>query len=140
MGLLISSFPSPLNRSQRILRDNPPDGTSGVARLQNFAVWAEGEIGCVDDAAVFFPVGADSVGVYWDFEAVADRKRRAGASDHFLGFIEWVDGQGDDVDVFFLECFKVRLIVGNLPNAVGSPDAAVVDDDGVFGFEVAGNV
>jgi hypothetical protein len=34
----------------------------------------------------------------------------------------------------------VSLIVGDLPNAVGSPDAAVVDYDGVFAFEIGGNV
>ena len=31
-------------------------------------------------------------------------------------------------------------IVGNLPNAVGSPDAAIENDDGVFAFEIGGNI
>ncbi len=34
---------------------------------------------------------------------------------------------------------KMRLIVGNLPNAVGSPNAAIKDDDGVIAFEIVGN-
>jgi hypothetical protein len=32
------------------------------------------------------------------------------------------------------------LVVGNLPNAIGSPDAAIVNDHGVFPFKVAGKI
>ena len=34
----------------------------------------------------------------------------------------------------------MRLIVGNLPNAVGSPNAAIIDDDGVIAFQVLGKI
>ena len=39
-----------------------------------------------------------------------------------------------------MEFFQVNLIVGNLPHAIGSPDAAIVNDDGVFPFEIAGKI
>jgi len=97
-------------------------------------------MGCVNNAAAFFPVGADFVGILWNFEAIADRKGRAGALDHFLGFVERIDGEGDDIGVLRLEFIKMRLIVGDLPNTVGSPDAAVEDDDGVFAGEIGRDV
>jgi hypothetical protein len=34
----------------------------------------------------------------------------------------------------------LRLIVGQLPNAIGSPDAAVEDDDRVIAFEIGGDI
>jgi hypothetical protein len=32
------------------------------------------------------------------------------------------------------------LEIGNLPRAVGSPNSTVKDDDGVFAFEIGGNI
>jgi len=90
----------------------------------------------VDDAAPFLPVGADFVGVLRDFETVTDGKRRAGFCDHLLGFVEGVDRERDDRRVFLFEFFQMRLVIGNLPNAVGSPNAAVKDDDGIFAFKI----
>jgi len=106
--------------------------------LKHFAVGAQGEICRVDDAAPLFPVGADAVSICRHFETVADRKRRAGFRDHFLGFFERIDGQGDDVGVLGFEFFQMSLIVGDLPHAVGSPDAAVVDDYRVFPLQIGG--
>lgn len=94
----------------------------------------------MDDAAPFFPVRADAVGVFRNFQTVADGESRAGALDHFFGFVDGVNRERDDVDVFLFEFFEMGLVVGNLPNAVGSPDATIVNDNGVFGFEVAGDV
>ena len=94
----------------------------------------------MDDVAAHFPVGADFVGVLWNLKVIADRKGRAGSLDHFLGFVERIDGEGDDIGVLRLEFIKMRLIVGDLPNTVGSPDAAVEDDDGVFTGELGGDV
>jgi len=34
----------------------------------------------------------------------------------------------------------MRLEIGNLPNAVGSPNATVKDDDGIFTLEIVWNV
>jgi len=85
---------------QRLLKTQNPrigggdsaDGSGGEAGLQHPFIRVDGKVGRVDDAAALFPVGADFVGILWDFEAIADRKRRAGALDHFPGFVEWVDG------------------------------------------------
>jgi len=34
----------------------------------------------------------------------------------------------------------MRLEIGDLPNAIRSPDATVKDDDGVFAFEIGRQV
>ena len=108
--------------------------------MEDFTVRSKCKIGRVDNGAAFFPVGADFVGIFWNFEAIADRKGRAGALDHFLGFVERIDGEGDDVGVLCFEFLKVRLVIGDLPNAIRSPNAAVEDDDSVFAGEIGGNV
>ena len=108
--------------------------------MQHLLFGVDGKTGRVDNGAALFPVGADFVGVLWNFEAIADRKGRAGALDHFLGFVERIDGERDDVGILCFEFLKVRLIVGDLPNTVRSPDAAVEDDDGVFTGELGGDV
>jgi hypothetical protein len=38
-----------------------------------------------------------------------------------------------------LEFFDMRLKVGYLPNAVGSPDTAIEYDDSVLAFDTGGN-
>ena len=108
--------------------------------MKNFSVRTQGEIGRVNNAAPFLPVRADFVGILRDFETIADRKRRAGFIDHLLGFVERVDRKRDHVRVFIFEFFQMRLEIGNLPNAVGSPDTAVIDDHGVFAFEIRGKI
>ena len=79
------------DRAQRIDGGDSPDGAGGEAGLEYLAVRAEGEIRRVNDAAPFFPVGADTVGIFRYFEAITDGKCRAGLCDHLLGFIEWID-------------------------------------------------
>ena len=117
-----------------------PMGPVAKQAWRIFLSGPDGEIGRVNDAAAFFPICADFVGIFRNFEAVADGKRRAGFFHHLFGLIERIDGQGDDVGVLALEFFNMRLIVGNLPDAVGSPDAAIKDDDGVFALEIGGNI
>jgi hypothetical protein len=56
-----------------------------------------------------------------------------------LRFFQWIDGKGDDVGVLLFEFCDVRLVVGYLPNAVGSPDAAVEEDDGIFAGKISGD-
>ena len=90
----------------------------------------------MDDAAAFFPIRADLVGVFGDFQAVSDRERRAGFFDHLFGFVERVDGKCDDIGIFLFEFFDMRLEVGYLPNAIRSPDAAIENNDGIFAFEI----
>ena len=108
--------------------------------MQHPLIRVESKIGRVDDVAAHFPVGADFVGVLWNLKVIADRKGRAGSLDHFLGFVERIDGEGDDVGILCFEFLKVRLIVGDLPNTVRSPDAAVENDDGVFAGEIGRDV
>ena len=108
--------------------------------MEDFTVRSKCKTGRVDNGAAFFPIGADFVGVLWNFESIADRKGRAGALDHFLGFVEGIDREGDDVGILCFEFLKMRLIVGDLPNTVRSPDAAVEDDDGVFAGEIGRDV
>ena len=73
--------------------------------MEYLSVRAEGEIRRVNDAAPFFPVGADAVGIFRYFEAITDGKCRAGLCHHLLGFIERVYRQGDDVGVLGCEFF-----------------------------------
>jgi hypothetical protein len=54
-----------------------------------------------------------------------------------LRFFQWIDGKGNDVGVLLFEFCDVRLVVGYLPNAVGSPDAAVEEDDGIFAGKIS---
>jgi hypothetical protein len=108
--------------------------------LENFSIRPEGKVGRVDDAAPFFPVRADRVGVLRDFQAVSNRKSRAGLFHHLFGFVERVDGKADDVGIFLFEFFDMCLEVGYLPDAVGSPDAAVKNDDGIFTIDICWDV
>jgi hypothetical protein len=94
----------------------------------------------MEDAAAFLPIRADLVGVLRDFQPVPDRKRRPGLFDHLFGFVERVDGKRNDIGIFLRKFFDVRLEVGYLPNAVGSPDAAIENDDGIFTFEIRRNI
>lgn len=128
------------DRTQGINRRNPADGTGGEAGLEYLSVRVKSEVCRVENAAPFFPICADLVGVFGNFEPVADWKCCAGALDHLLGFVQRIDGQGDDVGVLSFELFKMGLIIGDLPYAVRSPDAAVEDDDGVFAGEIDRNV
>jgi hypothetical protein len=57
-----------------------------------------------------------------------------------LRFLQWIDGKRDDFGVLLFEFLEMRLVVGNLPNAVGSPDAAIKEDDGIFTGKIGGNV
>ena len=85
------SFLGAADGAQGVDGGDAADGTGGEAGLQHFAVGTEGEIGRVNDAAPLFPVGADAVCVLGHFEAVADRKGRAGSLKHLLGFIERIN-------------------------------------------------
>jgi hypothetical protein len=94
----------------------------------------------VDNAAAFFPIRADFVGVFWNFQAIADGERRAGLFDYFFGFIERIDGKRDDLGIFLLEFVDMGLEVGYLPNAVGSPNSPIKDDDRIFACEVVWDI
>jgi hypothetical protein len=138
-ALCFSSLASPY-RAQRVSSGNPPDGAGGKTGLENFSIRSDGEAGCVNDAAAFFPIGADFVGVFGNLQSVADRKHRAGFFNHLFGLVERIDGKGDDLGVFLLEFLDVRLVIGDLPNAIGSPDSAIKNDDRVFAFQIGGNI
>jgi hypothetical protein len=94
----------------------------------------------VNDTAAFFPVSADFVSIFRYFQAVTDRKTRAGTLDHLFCLVQRIYGKGDDLGVLLFEFFKVSLIIGYLPNAVGSPDTAVENDHGVFRLDVGRNI
>lgn len=94
----------------------------------------------MNDAAAFLPVRADLVRVFGDFQPVSDWERRAGLFDQLFGFVERVDGKCDDIGIFLLEFFDMRLEAGDLPNAVGSPDAAIENNDGIFALEIRWDV
>ena len=108
--------------------------------MEYFSIRPDGKAGRVDDAAAFFPIRADFVGILGNFQSVVDGKCRAGFLGHLFGFVERVDGKGDDMGVFLLEFFDVRLVIGDLPNAIGSPDAAIKNDDRVFAFQIGGDI
>ena len=94
----------------------------------------------MNNLASVFPIRANLVGVFGDFQSVADRERSAAFVSHFYCFVEWIDGQRDHVGVFLLELVDMRLKVGYLPDAVRSPDAAVKNYHPVFAFEIRGNI
>jgi hypothetical protein len=108
--------------------------------LENFSIRPDGEVGRMDDAAAFFPVRADPVRVFGNFQAVPDGELSAGFFDHLFGFVERIDGNRDDVRILLLEFLDMRLEVGYLPNAVGSPDAAIENYDGILAFDIRWNV
>lgn len=134
------SFLRSADRAQRVDGGDAADRPGGKTGLENFSVGPDGEVGRVNNAAAFFPVCADLVGIFGNFEAVADGKRRAGFFRHLLGLIERIDGESDDLGILALEFVNMRLIVGNLPDAVRSPDSAIENDDGVFALEIGGNI
>ena len=100
--------------------------------MQNLPLRPERKVRRVENAAPFFPISADALGILRHFQSIANRKSRAGLFDHLFGFIERVDGKSDDIGILTAELVDVSLIVGDLPNAVRSPDAAVEYDHGIF--------
>jgi hypothetical protein len=90
--------------------------------------------------ASIFPIGADFVRVLRDFQTIANRERGASFFHHLFGFVEGIDGEGDYICVFLLKLIDMRLEIGYLPDAVGSPDAAVKNYHGVFASEIHGNI
>jgi hypothetical protein len=79
------------DRAERVDGGDSSDGSCGEAGLEDFAVGSKRKIGRVDDGAPFFPIGADIVGIGWNFQAITDWKCRTGALEHFFGFVERVD-------------------------------------------------
>jgi hypothetical protein len=128
------------DRTQGVDGSDSADRAGGKASLEHFAIGADREVGRVNDAAPFFPVGAYSIGIFGYFKAVADRKVCAGFCDHLLGLFERIDGQRHDICVLGFEFFVVSLVIGNLPNAIRSPNAAIVNNDGVLAFESRGQL
>ena len=90
----------------------------------------------MNDTAPRFPIGADSVGVLRHLQTVADRKSCAGLLDHLSGFVERIDRKGDDIGVLLFKLFEMRLVVGNLPNTVRSPDAAIKENDRIVSLKI----
>jgi len=80
--------------------------------LENISIRPNSKIGGVDDAPALFPVGADFVGIFGNFEAITDGKGRAGAFDHLFGFLQRIDGEGDNIGILFFELLDMRLEVG----------------------------
>ncbi len=101
-----------MNRAQGIFGGDAADGTRCKTGLHHFFIRVDDKAGGVDDTAAFFPVSADLVRVLWHFQSVADGEGRAGLLNHLFGFVEGVDGQGNDVDIFFFELDDLRLVVG----------------------------
>jgi hypothetical protein len=137
--LSLSSFCTS-DRTQSICGSNSPDGAGGEAGLENVSVRTEGKIGRVNDTAAFFPVSADFVGIFRYFQAVTNGKSRSRALDHFCCLIQRIYGKRDDLGVLLFEFLKVSLVIGYLPNAVGSPDAPIENDHGVFRLDIGGNI
>jgi hypothetical protein len=52
-------------------------------------------------------------------------ERCTSALDHLLRLVQRIDGKGNDIDILLLELFDMGLIIGDLPNTVRSPDAAI---------------
>lgn len=140
LGTLSLSLFCTANRAQSVGGGDASDGTGGETSLKNLTFRVDSEIGRVDNAATRFPVGADLVGVLGYFQTIADGKRRASLFNHLLGFVERVDGKGNKVGIFLLEFLNMRLEVGDLPDAVGSPDAAIEDDNAILTREIRRNI
>jgi len=138
--ILRFSFLRASDRAQGIGRDDPADRTCGETGLKDFPVGPDGKIGSMDDAAPFFPISAGLVGVFRDFQAVTNRERGAGLFDHFFRFVERVHGKRDDIGILPFEFLDVGLIIGYLPNTVGSPDTAIEYNDGIFAVEIRRNI
>ena len=94
----------------------------------------------MNDFTSIFPIRAHLVGIFWNSESITNWERRAGFVGHFNGFVEGIDGQCDHDGVFLLELVDMRLEVGQLPDAVRSPDTAVKNYHRVFAFEIRGNI
>ena len=125
-----------MDRTQSIFGDDAADGTRGKASLRDFLIRVDDKISRVNDLAPFFPVGTNFGGISWHFQAVADGKRRFDSFGHLFSFTYGINREGYDVYVLFLELVKVSLVVGQLPNTVGSPDATIENDNRVFALQV----
>lgn len=111
--------------AQGVNGNDATDGADAVRGVADFLVRIQNEICRVNDFSPLFPKRSDFVGVARHFEAISYWISKLKLVDGFPGFIERIDGQSDDADVCFFELFDMRLEVGQLPKAVGSPDAAI---------------
>jgi hypothetical protein len=134
------SFLCAPNRAQRVACHDPTNGTGGEAGLRDFLVRVDNETGRMNNLASVFPISAYLVGVFGDFQSVADRERGAGFFHHLVGFVERIDREGDHVGIFSPKLLHMRLEVGDLPDAVGSPDAAVKNYHRVFTRQICRDV
>jgi hypothetical protein len=57
-----------------------------------------------------------------------------------LGFGERVNRKGDDVGILLCEFSDMGLEVGYLPNAIGSPDTAIENDNSIFTLEIGRDI
>jgi hypothetical protein len=111
--------------AQRVDGDDAADRSNAIRSVHYFLILVQNKIRRVDDFSPLFPKGAYLFRVRWDFKPVGDGILQLQLLDGFLGFIQWIYRKGDDVDVLFSERFKMRLEIGQLPKAVGSPAAAI---------------
>ena len=94
----------------------------------------------MNDLPPIFPIGAHFIGVLRNLQAVTDRKRSFDSFGHFLGFIQRIHREGDDIDILLVELVDVGLAIGQLPNAIGSPNTPVEDDNGIFSSQILRDV
>ncbi len=109
--LRLSAFEK-LNVAQGVCRGDATDGAHAVAGVCHLPVSVQNKIRGVKDFAPLLPVGTDSIRITWDFESVDDRKGDLVLIHGLLGFVQRIDGKGNDVNVFFLKFFEVCLVIG----------------------------
>ena len=93
--------------AQRVGGDDAADGTDAVTSVHYFFIRIQNERRCVNDFPPLFPKCADLFRIRWDFKAIGHRKSQLQLPHGFFGFIQWIYGEGDDVNGLFFEVFDV---------------------------------
>lgn len=112
LALLLFSPFEKLDVTQCVGGDNAPDGADAVRRVHHFSVGVQDKVGRMKDLPALLPIGADLVGISRHLEAVSDGKGKVLLFYGFLSFVQRVDRQTDDINVFLLEGFEVSLVIG----------------------------
>jgi len=112
LTLLSFSFFEKLDMTQGVHGNDAANRADAVRRVANSLIQVQDEVRRVNYFSSLFPKRPHFVGVSRHFEAVSHGVGQLQSGDGFSGFVERIDGQGNNADIFFVELFNVRLEVG----------------------------
>jgi hypothetical protein len=124
-----------IHHLDHVARIDSAEWTIAVARCDDISVGADDEFGGLNDLAAIFPPGTQRIG---DVTGHAKSDREVHLIGNFLGLVDGIDASGDDFHAQLVKFVFVFCIADQLTATIGSPVAAIEQDDPIFCIEVIG--